>query len=369
MSESIQPADESATSPLPKAIRQGVLTIASVGIRGYVLDTPDNVRVLSRQDLMKALGMTANPSSRALKKSFDNAPAFLSAANIKPFISSELIDSTSPIVFTNMKWHKTIGYKADVLKDICYVFIDAAKAGVLTAKQLHIAERCEQLVRAFASVGVRALVDEATGFQEIRPRDDLQRYLDTFLLKEYSKWVKRFPDEFFEGIFRMKGWTWDEASSKRPAIVGNYINDFVYQRIAPLVLEELRIRNPVNTNGRRSSKHHQWLTPDIGHPKLQEHLQGVMAIQRIAGDSWRKFQDMMNTAYPRYGHTLAITFEEADQEERAKQPPTPFDQQLKGLLSVPPPPKDDKDNELNGEEPTPDEDSNQPKKPKPKPKK
>jgi hypothetical protein len=326
---------------LPKAVRQGKLTIAGFDIRCYVLDNSTTDRVLSRQDLLVALGRSANPTSRAVSNEAPSTPNFLSASNLKQFVTDDLLKSIQPVVFTSLKWHKTIGYTADVIKDICYVFIDAAKAGVLKPNQLHIAERCELLVRGFASVGVRALVDEATGFQEIRPRDDLQRYLDTFLLKEYSKWVKRFPEEFFEGFFRMKGWTWNEASTKRPVIVGTYINDFVYQRLAPYILEELRNKNPVSESGHRKAKHHQWLTPDIGHPKLQEHLQGVMAIQRIAGDNWRKFKEMMDKAFPRYGHTLAITFAEENElahPETAAEviPGLSFNEQLKALLAAPP---------------------------------
>lgn len=331
--------DNDSLPQVHKAVRQGTLDIAGFPLRCYVLDNDTNDRIISRQDLMKALGRSANPGGSA--KSSDNAkklglPSFLNAVNLIPFINKHLIKALEEVSFTNLKWHKTIGYRAEIIKDLCYVFIDANKAGVLHANQQHIVERCEALIRGFASVGLRALVDEATGFQEIRPRDDLQRYLDSFLLKEYSKWVQRFPDEFFEGIFRMKGWTWNEASTKRPVIVGNYINDFVYKRLAPYILEELQNRNPVTESGYRKAKHHQWLTTEVGHPKLQEHLQGVMAIQRIAGDNWRLFLDMLDKAYPKFGHTLAITFDEFDTQRKQGDINITFDQQLRKLLNTAP---------------------------------
>jgi P63C domain len=34
------------------------------------------------------------------------------------------------------------------------------------------------------------------------------------------------------------------------------------------VLEELKRRNPRDEKGHRATKHHQWLTEDIGHPAL-----------------------------------------------------------------------------------------------------
>lgn len=335
---------EAPDSSVPKAIRQGVLLIADFEFRCYVLDTASNDRVLSRQDLMKALGMHANPPNRHTENPNDNIPAFLRAANLRPFITSDLIDSTTPIHFTNLKWHKTIGYKADILKDICYVFIDAAKAGVLTAKQVHIAERCEALVRGFSSVGLRALVDEVTGFQDLKPRDDLQRYLDAFLLKEQAKWTKRFPDEFFQLLFEMMGWQWDELTSKKPSYIGKMINNLVYERLGPKILDELRARNPPNESGRRKAKFHQFLTENIGHPKLQEHLSVLIAFLKVARGNpstfRRTFESMVDVAAPRFGHTIPLQFPDNEPKQLPPVKPTnAFDAALKGLLDIPPPPK------------------------------
>ena len=67
---------------------------------------------------------------------------------------------------------------------------------------------CELLMRGLAHVGIIALVDEATGFQQIRDRDALQAILDAYLRKELAAWAKRFPDEFYQQIFRLRGWQW-----------------------------------------------------------------------------------------------------------------------------------------------------------------
>ncbi len=336
MSDNELPTTPSDAPELLRISHQGKLTIAGFEMGCYVLDTPTQERVISRQGLLMALGRNAKPTK--VKEQVDEVPNFLRASNLKPFISSSLVESTRPVFFASVGSKRPIiGYNVDVIKDICYVFIDAQKAGALKPSQAHIAERCDLLVRGFAAVGLRALVDEATGFQEVRPRDDLQRFLDQFLLKEYARWVKRFPDEFFENIFKMKGWTWNDITSKKPQVVGRYINDIVYDRLAPLILAELREKNPANEKGNRKAKHHQWLTPDVGHPKLQEHLTAVMALQRVAGNSWRRFMDMLDAAFPRYGHTLTLAF--GPQGERQLPPANSFDAGLKGLLSIPPPPK------------------------------
>jgi hypothetical protein len=56
------------------------------------------------------------------------------------------------------------------------------------------------LLRAFARVGIVALVDEATGFQDIRARDDLHKILEAYIAKELLPWTKRFPNEFYKEI-------------------------------------------------------------------------------------------------------------------------------------------------------------------------
>ncbi len=83
---------------------------------------------------------------------------------------------------------------------------------------------------------------------------------------------------------------------RSPRVLGHYTNNIVYKRLAPGVLEELRKKNPV-VDGRRKTKLFQWLTGDIGHPKLRSHIDGVMPLMRIS-DSWEEFQKNLKKAYP-----------------------------------------------------------------------
>ena len=56
---------------------------------------------------------------------------------------------------------------------------------------------------------------------------------DRFLRKELAAWAKRFPDEFYQQIFRLQGWEWKGMSINRPQAVGHYTKDIVYARLAP----------------------------------------------------------------------------------------------------------------------------------------
>jgi P63C domain len=99
---------------------------------------------------------------------------------------------------------------------------------------------------------------------------------------------KRFPDEFYKEMFRLKGWEWLSICGKRPSVVGTYTNDLVYERLAPGILAELEGRNPKDERGNRRGKHHQLLTDDVGHPALAQHLHAVIGLMRAAG-TWDQF--------------------------------------------------------------------------------
>ena len=73
-------------------------------------------------------------------------------------------------------------------------------------------------------------------------------------------------------------------------------DDVVYRRLAPFVRDELRRKNPV-IDGRRKHKHHQWLTGEIGHPKLLAHLEGVKILMAESA-TWEEFQSKLNKHYP-----------------------------------------------------------------------
>jgi hypothetical protein len=287
---------------LPKALYQGELDIAGFKMTCYNLDTGE--RVLSREGFLRALGRMGNPKHKEEindDSELFQTPVFLRASNLKEFVSNELMTSSQPIVFEIAGGRIAYGYKADILPLVCYVYTDAEKAGVLSARQKIYAERSHSLIRGFATVGIISLVDEATGYQQIREKDALQKFLEKFLLEEKGKWIKTFPDEFFEMIFKMKGLTWKTANKgQKPQWVGHHINDFVYSRMAPKVLAELRRVNPKNEKGNRKGKHPQFITTDFGHPKLKEHLAALIALGKGSGYNWNNFKRLIERAFPKF---------------------------------------------------------------------
>ncbi|MDT4808401.1 P63C domain protein [compost metagenome] len=294
----------------PKALYTGALSIGDLTIDCAVL--PDGTRVLSQRGVGRALGRGYGGNDWRRNEGDDaggKLPFFMNAKGLFPFISNDLLLLvTSPVEYRqNQGGGVAHGIVATTLPQICEVWLKARDSGQLTTAQLPVAARAEIIMRGLAHVGIAALVDEATGYQDVRDRQALQAILDQYLRKELAAWAKRFPDEFYQQMFRLKGWQRKDLSSpsRRPGAAGMYTNDIVYERLAPGILAELEARNPKDSRGNRKGKHHQMLTEDVGHPALAQHLHALIALMR-ASSSWDQFMLMLNTAFPKKNDTLLL---------------------------------------------------------------
>lgn len=296
-------SDDTLTATYPGELEIGELTIPCA-----VLE--DGTRVLSERGVTKALGAKRGGSHWERKRD-DNGgadlPVYLSASNFKPFIDNELAAALSePILYTPPHGGPPAhGVRADLLPYICNVILAARDAGELHTSQEHIAKHAEILMRGLAHVGIIALVDEATGYQDYRSRKALEKILDEYIAEEYRAWSKTFPDSFYRQMFRLKGWDYRPSTLEKPGVVGHYTNDIVYERLAPGVLGELRRLNPSDKEGNRPTKHHQWLSEEVGHPKLREHLAAVIALMRTSSN-WEEFQHRLRLAFPKPHENLEM---------------------------------------------------------------
>jgi P63C domain len=288
------------------------LRLSGFEIPCYVLE--DGRRVIIQQGLLKALDMSPGGASKS--KEGNRLAKFINGKSIRPFFTPELVEAISkPITIRLPKGGIARGFEATILADICDAILEARKQKQLDWQQDHIAQRCEILVRGFARVGIIALVDEATGYQNFRARTALEEILEKFISKELVKWSKMFPDEFYRELFRLRGWQYTPFSVKRPVIVGNLTTDIVYDRLAPGVVDELKRLTPKDNKGRRKHKFFQRLTEDIGHEKLREHLIAVITLMK-ASTTWNGFYRMLQRVKPSYKHIAEQQplFEEEDEE-------------------------------------------------------
>ena len=281
------------------------LRIGDAEIDCYVLE--DKTRVLSQRGMFKGLGVTRGGPRNANEPSNTGAeiPRFASQKWLKPYINSNLESALkNPVFFQPPTGHKGYGYPAEILVDVCDAILEADKMGATTVRQAKIVDNAMALVRSFAKVGIIALVDEATGYQDMRAQDALAKIFEEYLAEERQKWARTFPIDFYKEIYRLRGWEFKPWTTKRPSVVANWTDNFVYDRLAPQITQELRKKNPKG-DGRRKGKHFQWLSPEHGHPRLKEHLSGVIALLR-ASETWDQFLISLDRAYPRFGNTIEM---------------------------------------------------------------
>lgn len=287
------------------------LKIGEIEIPCYVLQ--GERRVLAQAGIIRALGMAKGGSSH---RGGPRLAKFTGGQVLGPYMSEDLRSAAeNPIKFRTPYGNTAFGFDATLLADICDAVLAARKDGVLQKQQEHIAERCEILLRGFARVGIIALVDEATGFQRDRTATALARILETFIAKELQRWVQTFPPEYYEQIFRLRDMDYSKDIVQKPRYFGVLTNDIVYDRLAPGVLDQLKKANPKDeTTGRRKHKNFQWLTSNIGYPKLREHLGAVIATMKLSND-WHDFKAKLDKNYPRQGKPTQLSFDYAKEEE------------------------------------------------------
>jgi hypothetical protein len=227
------------------------------------------------------------------------ATRILTHKALKPFLGGDLtLAIQKPIEMKTLGNKRATGYEATIINDLCEVVLKARDAALLKTEQEWRYGQCaESLVRVLAKVGIIALVDEATGYQADRERDELHRFLELYLSEERLKWARMFPDDFFRNIYRLKRWPYP-GGNKRPPFIGKIINKIVYEKLPDGVLKKLRELNPVReTTRRRRWKHHQFFSVNIGQPDLKNHIIQLMALERAASN-WKVFERLVERAFP-----------------------------------------------------------------------
>lgn len=299
---------KSEIAKLPKATHSSAdhpLKIGDVEIPCFVLD--NGMRVLSQRGVVSGLGMSHGTGAGG----GDRLTGFLEGKAISPYVNNDLAALIkNPIKFTSsMGGGVAFGYPATILADICDAVLNARANGALQKQQEHIAAQAEILVRGFARVGIIALVDEATGFQKDRAKDALAKILENFVAKELQPYVRAFPADFYEEMFRLRGLAYPpENPNFRPQYFGVLTNDIVYERLAPGLLEELKKQAKKDE---KKAHLHRRLTQEVGHPKLREHLASVVTAMKLSND-YKDFITKLNRVHPRFGDTLSLDLDDAD---------------------------------------------------------
>jgi hypothetical protein len=194
------------------------LSLAGVKIPCAVISGAKGIqRVLTENGITYAILGERSGASKRLKKAASEEgallPLFVAPSQLKPFISKELEDGPlKPIDYQDGD-RVVRGYDAAVLVVVCNVWLSARQAGALQTQHLPKAQKAGLLTRALAETGIVALVDEATGYEKVRPQNAL-------------------------------GWPWPGMGKNRYSVVAYYTRYLVYERLGPGLLKRAGKQEP-----------------------------------------------------------------------------------------------------------------------------
>lgn len=304
----IQMKSDSIKADIHNALRYesvGELPIGGFSVKCYVL--PNESCVISAAHFFMFFGInSATIGPKQLASLIDN-----------PYLRSQKMEAVrkkllTPLNIADERGASTLCYEGELVIDFCRAILDLRRLKDALPKWAEeYAEQAEIIITSVAKVGIVALIQEATGYQARRHRNALQELLAAYFVKEkYGKWTKRFPDWFYEEIFRLNGWEWKSITdTKRPPLIGKITKDIVYARLESGVIDELERRNPMLLRGSRKVRHHQWLSEEIGHPALDKHFYALRGLFR-SHKSWRKFMHALRLAHPRKNEIVQLELDD-----------------------------------------------------------
>ena len=206
---------------------------------------------------------------------------YIKVKSLRNFLPNDLIPAENDQIPALIKFNTGAesfakyawGLPVEKFIDLCDAYSKAAESGDLTERQKKIAVNANAFLRACAKVGIIALVDEATGYQQERPLDELQFKLKLFLAEEMRKWDKTFPDELWVQFGRLTNWK--GSLHQRPKYWGHLVMDLVYEYLDADVAQWLKDNLPKPMHGQN---YHQWLSEQYGLKKLVEHIWKVIGV-------------------------------------------------------------------------------------------
>jgi hypothetical protein len=298
-------AKKAELASMPKATHSGAIKIGDLEIACFVLT--DGRRVISGRGLTAAIGMkgrgqgASRIATHKLINYNENKDLVLAIENPIKFVGKSPKGMNQP----------SDGYEAIVLQEICEEILTARDKGLLVSEQdYRYSQHADLLMRGFARVGIIALVDEATGYQATREKDALAKILEAFVAKELRPWMKTFPNAYYEEIFRLYKLPYPPVNNKnwKPGFIGTLKNNVVYERLAPDILPELK---KAASKAEKKARLHQWLTDDVGHPRLREHLASIVTLLKLSS-SPQDFKDKVDRIHPAFGQTYVMDFDKSE---------------------------------------------------------
>lgn len=227
---------------MPKALYAGKLFDGLVDC--YVLD--DGRRVISQRGMVRSL--SGGPGRGNVSRYIERLPSQFNGLTVVPEIH-----------FAIPTGGRAIGREHAWAVDVWQAYVDAHFAGELHPAQEDLAKRSAVILRSLGKVGLAALIDEATGYQEVRASDELRGMFARYLRDEPMTWTRMWDDEVVGKLCSL--YQVERRGRQFPTFLGNVIGK-LYQVILPAdVYSEMKLRN--GSGNERQGKHHQFFRDSL----------------------------------------------------------------------------------------------------------
>jgi hypothetical protein len=241
---------------------------------------------MSISGLARICGVTSQSVEQLLKRLEQGR---IRAETLKKFVSESLWVEVDGVPVRGE-------YNDKVVKDkVCAAVIDYY---AFESTQVDEEKKAQAIYayRRFAGIGVQSWIQGITGWNN--KQTDLQVLdfvMDTPLIWDRDN--KPFPSEFYEQIYRLRGWDYNDVNRKgHPGCVGTWTNKFVYEKFPEGVSDSLT-KKYVDFNKRR--KKYEFLTLDQGRNHLEKHMVAVLTAMRLSpAGNWNRFLKNLEKAIP-----------------------------------------------------------------------
>lgn len=284
-------------------------------VEGYVLDEINGEKkdkprcVLSKRGSANALGLKSPSGGGFMRTLTSKGVGALLDNNLRKKLENPIIFNylTPGAQGTAQEIH---GYDTTTFIDVLRLILEARRKDALAPNQRALAERAEIMLASLANSSLDSIIYQESGFWHAIEGQKVSEILDKYLQDNARKWAKTFPDDFWIKLIKIKGYP-SYYALRRPSFVGHWVNDIIWDRLAPGIRKKLNELNPrLSETGRRKNTHHSFTTKDQGLPELKAHLIKTMAYMDAAANSVQ-FERMLNRGCPKFGDNYEMTFNDA----------------------------------------------------------
>lgn len=177
---------------------------------------------------------------------------------------------------------------------------------MLQQKRLQKQKNQENLIQYIFQT-VEAKVNNKFTDKELDRQNEIKRLLESkkelweldgikeIVLKQPRGYEVIYYQEYYQEIFRLKGWKYEGIISQKPWVVGKYTNEIIYYRFGEDVLPFLRIANPYILPGLRKYKHHQFFKL-VAKETLKRYIDEAVEVMKTCND-WYEFRVKLSEKY------------------------------------------------------------------------